>query len=254
MNIKEHLTEFKTVFFIPFPEGFSFTFFGKEVNGIDINETVVISWLVMGILVTASFLLTRNLKEVPKGAQIFLEIMIEFLNNFSKDYFKKRSMVFGPYIGTIFLFLFISNIISMISPIGIPLFHTEPPFLFKPPARDINFTAAFASVTILLVLICGLRVKGFKGWFKSLFQPMPMMFPFNLLEYIIRPLSLCLRLFGNILGGFIIMLLVELSLPIPIFIPTVVALYFDFFAGLVQAVIFTFLTTMFVSESMEVEH
>jgi F-type H+-transporting ATPase subunit a len=78
------------------------------------------------------------------------------------------------------------------------------------------------------------------------------MLPFNLLEYIIRPLSLCLRLFGNILGGFVIMLLVEQALPVPLVIPAILSLYFDFFDGLIQAVVFTFLTTLFVAEAVEV--
>jgi F-type H+-transporting ATPase subunit a len=79
-----------------------------------------------------------------------------------------------------------------------------------------------------------------------------MMLPFNLLEYIIRPASLCLRLFGNILGGYIIMLLIEQALPVPIILPAALSLYFDFFDGLIQAVVFTFLTTLFVAEAVEV--
>ena len=80
-----------------------------------------------------------------------------------------------------------------------------------------------------------------------------MMLPFNLLEYIIRPLSLCLRLFGNILGGFIIMLLIEHALPIPLGIPAFLSLYFDFFDGLIQAVVFVFLTTLFIAEAVETD-
>jgi F-type H+-transporting ATPase subunit a len=128
----------------------------------------------------------------------------------------------------------------------------EPAFTIKPPARDINFTAAFALVSILLVLFGGLRARGIRGWARNLLHPVPMMLPFNLLEYLIRPLSLCLRLFGNILGGYIIMLLVELALPVPVLIPAALSLYFDFFDGLIQAVVFSFLTTLFVAEAVEV--
>jgi F-type H+-transporting ATPase subunit a len=77
-----------------------------------------------------------------------------------------------------------------------------------------------------------------------------MMLPFNLLEYIIRPVSMCLRLFGNILGGFIIMMLIESVIPIAV--PALVSIYFDLLDGLIQALVFTFLTTLFISEAVEV--
>ncbi|GHV60493.1 ATP synthase subunit a [Spirochaetia bacterium] len=243
MDIKEALEEFKVIFSIPLPSG----------RSIDINETVLITWVVMAILIIGSLLLTRKLKEVPRGGQVFLEWAIEFCNNFSKEHFGSRAKVYGPYIGTVFLFLLVANIIPVLSPMAISLFHLEPPFAIKPPAKDINFTAACAILTILIVLFGGMRARGIRGWAKNLLHPMPMMLPFNLLEYIIRPLSLCLRLFGNILGGYIIMLLIEQALPIPFAVPVALSLYFDFFDGLVQAVVFTFLTTLFVGEAVEVE-
>ena len=251
MDIKESLEEFKVIFSIPLPGGFSFRFLGQEIRSIDINETVLVSWVVMAALIIASLVLTRRLKEVPRGSQVFLEWIMEFLNNFSRQYFGHRAKVYGPYIGTVFLFLLAVNIIPVLSPLSISLLGAEPPFTIKPPARDINFTAALALLSILLVLFGGLRARGLGGWAKNLFKPVPMMLPFNLLEYIIRPLSLCLRLFGNILGGFIIMLLIEKALPIPAVLPVVASVYFDLFDGLIQAVVFTFLTTLFIGEALE---
>jgi F-type H+-transporting ATPase subunit a len=251
MDIKESLEEFKVIFSIPFPAGKSITLFGQEIHSIDINETVIISWIAMAALIIASILLTRRLKEVPRGVQVFLEAGIDFLNTFSKEQFGRRAGVYGPYIGTVFLFLLLANIMPVFSPLSIPVFGIEPPFTVKPPARDINFTAALALISILLVLIGGLRARGLKGWCRQLLHPVPMMLPFNLLEYIIRPLSLCLRLFGNILGGFIIMLLIEKALPVPLVVPAALSVYFDFFDGLIQAVVFTFLTTLFVAEAVE---
>ena len=242
MNIKESLEGFRHIFSIPLPGGLS----------VDINETILISWIVMAILIAAALLLTRKMTEVPRGAQIFLEAAVEFLNNFSREHFGRRAKVYGPYIGTVFLFLLVANIIPVLSPLALPVFGIEPPFTIKPPARDINLTAALAVVSILLVLFGGLRARGIGGWAKNLLKPVPMMLPFNLLEYIIRPLSLCLRLFGNILGGFIIMLLIEQAMPIPAVLPVFASLYFDLFDGLIQAVVFTFLTTLFVAEAVEV--
>jgi F-type H+-transporting ATPase subunit a len=182
-----------------------------------------------------------------------LETAVEFLENFSKEQFGKRAKVYGPYIGTVFLFLLVANILPVLSPVGVAFggHHFKPPFTIKPPARDINFTAALAIISILLVLLGGLRARGVKGWAKNLFHPVPMMLPFNLMEYVIRPVSLCLRLFGNILGGFIIMRLIEAVIPIGV--PPLVSLYFDFLDGLIQALVFTFLTTLFVSEACNIE-
>ncbi|AEF80193.1 F0F1 ATP synthase subunit A [Leadbettera azotonutricia] len=253
MDIKESLEEFKVIFSIPFPEGFSIKFLGQEIHSFDITETILVSWVIIAILIIGSLLLTRKLKEVPRGAQVFLEWAIEFCNSFSREHFGHKAKTYGPYIGTVFLFLLFANIIPAISPMSISIIGAEPPFVIKPPTRDINLTAALAIMSILLVFFGGLKARGPIGWLKNLLNPVPMMLPFNLLEYIIRPLSLCLRLFGNILGGFIIMLLVEKALPIPAIVPAVLSVYFDFFDGLIQAVVFTFLTTLFVAEAVETE-
>jgi F-type H+-transporting ATPase subunit a len=75
------------------------------------------------------------------------------------------------------------------------------------------------------------------------------MLPFNLLEYGIRPLSLSLRLFGNILGAFVLMRLIEMVMPV--FLPPIFGLYFDLFDGIIQAVIFTYLSTVYIAEAIE---
>ncbi len=214
---------------------------------IPISETVVTCWLVMAILIIGSILLTRRLKQVPKGPQVFLEAFIGFLNSFFKDTIGHNWRVFAPYLGTVALFLGVADMISFISPMS--GFGFEAPFMFKPPTRDINVTAALAIMTIVIVLFSNVIFKGFKGWFKSFFEPAPFMLPFNILEYFIKPLSLCLRLFGNILGAFIIMEL--LGMFIPLFLPPIFGMYFDFFDGLVQAVVFTFLSTLYISEAAE---
>jgi F-type H+-transporting ATPase subunit a len=243
MDITEALEEFKVIFSIPLPGGRSF----------DINETILISWVVMAVLIVAAWLLTRRLKETPRGSQVFLEWAVEFLNNFSREHFGSRAGVYGPYIGTVFLFLLVANIIPALSPMALPILGIEPPFKIKPPAKDINFTAALAILSILLTLAGGLRSRGFGGWCKKLVKPVPIMLPFNLLEYVMRPTSLCLRLFGNILGGFIIMLLIERALPVPVIVPVAASVYFDFIDGLIQAVVFAFLTTLFIAEAVGTE-
>lgn len=232
--------EIKTIFFLPL--------FGLELP---ITETVVVSWLVMLILVVGSLVLARRLKTIPSGPQAILEAGVEFLNNFSKNQFGPFSKYLAPYIGSLFLFLLTANIIGVLSPIEIKAFGREfaPPFMLRPPTRDINVTAALAIISILLLLVCGFAARGFFGWFKRLLHPFPMMLPFNIMEYGTRLISLALRLFGNILGGFVLMHLIEGLIPIAV--PMVFALYFDFFDGLIQAGIFVFLTSLYIAEAVK---
>ena len=221
-------------------------------RSIPITETVLVSWLVMLILIIASFVFTRKLKEIPTGFQVFLETGIEFLNNFAKGQFGSFSKYLGPYMGTLFLFLITANIIGLFSPTELAIFGHEftAPFAISPPTRDINVTAALAVISITLVLICGFMARGFVGWFKHLLHPLPMMLPFNILEYGTRLISLALRLFGNILGSVVLMGLIGGL--VPVLIPMIPAIYFELFDGMIQAVIFVFLTSLYISEAVKV--
>ena len=214
---------------------------------IPISETVVTTWIVMAILIVTSLLLTRRLREVPKGSQVLLEGFIGGLNGFFKDQIGHHWKHFAPWLGTVALFLGVANLISFISPMG--GFGFEPPFSLKPPTRDINVTAALAVMTIIIVIVSAIVFKGFRKWLKTFVAPAPFMLPFNIIEYAIKPMSLCLRLFGNILGAFIIMEIIGMLAPL--FLPPIASLYFDFFDGLIQAVVFTFLSTLYISEAIE---
>ncbi|MCL1958492.1 MAG: F0F1 ATP synthase subunit A [Spirochaetes bacterium] len=229
---------------------FTFSLFNTEIP---ITETVIISWVVMFIIIIGALVLTRRLKEVPTGPQTFLETGVEFLNNFAKSQFGPFAKYLGPYMGSLFLFLLISNIIPVLSPLTLKAFGHKfiPLFEIHPPTKDINVTAALAVISILLVLICGFAARGFTGWFKNLLYPVPIMLPFNIMDYGTRLISLALRLFGNMLGGFVLMSMIEGLLPLAL--PVVPSLYFDFFDGIVQAGIFVFLTSLYISEAVKIE-
>jgi F-type H+-transporting ATPase subunit a len=229
---------------------FTFSLFNIDIP---ITETVIVSWAVMLILIIGALVLTRKLKEVPTGSQTFLETGVEFLNNFAKNQFGPFARHLGPYMGTLFLFLLIGNIIPVFSPLPLKAFRFEfiPPFEIHPPTKDINVTAALAVISILLVIVCGFTARGFKGWFRNLLNPVAVMLPFNIMDYGTRLISLALRLFGNMLGGFVLMTLIEGALPIAL--PVLPSLYFDFFDGIVQAGIFVFLTSLYISEAVKIE-
>jgi len=229
---------------------FTLTLFNTKIP---ITETVIISWVVMLILIVGSLVLTRRLKEIPAGPQAILETGVEFLNNFAKNQFGPFAKYLGPYMGSLFLFLLLANLLPVLSPLALKAFGHKfiPPFDIRPPTKDINVTAALAVISILLVLVCGFAARGFTGWFKNLLNPVPIMLPFNIMDYGTRLLSLSLRLFGNMLGGFVLMSMIEGVLPVAL--PVVPSLYFDFFDGIVQAAIFVFLTSLYISEAVKIE-
>ena len=109
-------------------------------------------------------------------------------------------------------------------------------------------TAALALMSILLSEYAGVRSRGGVGFLKSRAAPTPIMTPINILEIAIRPSSLRMRLFGNVLGAFVIMELIKLV--VPVFVPAVFSLYFDLFDGLIQTYVFVFLTSLFMKESI----
>lgn len=202
-----------------------------------ITEVIVTSWIIMALLILWAYLATRKMKAIPTGLQNSAEIVVETVNNFVKGLMgEKHYRAFAPYIGTLGLYLLFSNTLGAL-------------FFAKPPTRDFSIPVALAIMTITLVIGSSIKYRGVKGWFKSLFEPTPIMFPFNLLEYIIKPLSLCMRLFGNILGAYILM---HMLIHFPV-VPSVACLYFDLFDGGLQAFVFVLLTTLYVSEAIEVE-
>jgi F-type H+-transporting ATPase subunit a len=122
-------------------------------------------------------------------------------------------------------------------------------FRISPPTKDINVTAALAIMSISIVLGSGIIIKGPAAFIKSFFQPMFIMLPFKILDYFTRPLSLCMRLFGNIFAAYILMELIYAVMPV--FIPAIFSIYFDLFDGGLQALIFVFLTSLYISETIE---
>jgi F-type H+-transporting ATPase subunit a len=224
---------------------------------IPVSDTVVVMWIIMASLAVFAVIFTRNLKSVPSGKQNVVEFVVDFVNNLAKSMIGHHWKPFAPYLGSVILFLALANSISLFNviPSGEWLYGITKVDFFrhlpdlKPPTRDINVTACLAIMSILLVLFSGIWYKKPFGWLKGFIQPVPVVLPFKILDYFVRPLSLCLRLFGNILGAFIIMELLYIALPV--FLPAVFSVYFDIFDGLLQAYIFVFLTTLYIAEAIE---
>lgn len=205
-------------------------------GGIPVPESVVITWVIMAVLVGFSIIFVRNLKVVPESKfQIYLEIVIGGIEDFFKETLGEEGKRYIPYLGTVLLYLALSNTIGI--------------FGLTPPTKDLNVTAGLAIMSIILIEFSGIYQKGPKKWLKSFAEPIAIVAPINVLEIFIRPLSLCMRLFGNILGGFVVMELIEFVAPV--IVPVPFNFYFDIFDGLIQAYVFVFLTSLFVKEAIE---
>ena len=206
-----------------------------SIGGLQIPESVVVSWGIMAFLVIGSILLTRNLKvDHISKRQAVLEMVYNFGNDFFTNLLGAEGKRYVPYLMTVALYIGCSNLIGV--------------FGIKPPTKDLNVTAALALMSIVLIEYSGIHARGGVGFLKSLAAPTPVMTPMNILEIAIRPTSLCMRLFGNVLGAFVIMELIKLV--VPVFVPAVFSLYFDLFDGLIQTYVFVFLTSLFMKETI----
>jgi len=218
-----------------------------NIPGLDIPITnvVLMSWITMAIIILWAYLATRKLKEVPKGLQNTAEIVVETLNNFSENMIGKHGRKYAAYLGTVGLFLAIANTIGA-------LFMTQVTNgVICPPTRTMAVPVALAVMTIVVAIGSGIKQKGLGGFIKRLFKPIAIMFPFNLLEFIIKPLSLSMRLFGNVFGAYVAMEL--LFNAVPWGLPAVASLYFDLFDGGLQTFVFVLLTSLYIAEEIEEE-
>ena len=205
-------------------------------GGIPVKESVVVSWILIAAMLLFCFLMTRGFKVTGIGKrQAFMEWAFQWIENLVRNFIGEEGVQYVPYLVTVLLYIGIANICGI--------------FGFKPPTKDINVTAALALMSIVLVQAANIRHNRVGGWLKSFAQPTPIVTPINIMELAIRPLSLCMRLFGNVLGAFVIMKLIEHLVPVGI--PMVFSLYFDFFDGLLQAYVFVFLTSLFIKEGLE---
>ncbi|MBU0928962.1 MAG: F0F1 ATP synthase subunit A [Spirochaetes bacterium] len=225
---------------------FTIRLFGNEIP---ISDTVIGSWVAMAIIVAAAIAVTRRLRDVPRRPQAIAEAFVEFADSFACGVMGPAGKAYAPFLGTLAAYLAVANLLPMLTPIG--GFGFEPPFEIKPIMRDINITAGLSASVIAVVLGSSIAKRGVLGWAASLLKPVAFMLPFNILEYAIRPVSLALRLFGNILGAFIIMRLIEALVPIGA--PPIAGLYFDLFDGVMQTVVFVYLSTIFIGEAIHME-
>lgn len=219
----EMLNETKTAFTVPI--------FG----GIPIPSSVAVTWGIMAVIVLFCIIFVRGFKLMPGRMQTAIEMFVGWIYDFFTGILGEKGKKYIPYLGTVMIYIGCANIAGL--------------FGLTPPTKDLNVTAGLAIMSIVLVEAAGIRAKGTRGWLRGFKQPMAVMVPFNILEIIIKPLSLCMRLFGNVLGAFVIMELIKAV--VPAVVPLPFSFYFDIFDGLLQAYVFVFLTSLYIGEAMD---
>ena len=147
------------------------------IGGLNIPESVIITWCIMAFLVIVSILFTRNLKIVPSKPQMVVEAIVGFINNFFTELLGERGKKYIPYLGTVLIYLGVANTIGL--------------FGITPPTKDMNVTIALSLMSIILIEYSGFHKRGLKGFLHSFAEPVPIMLPINILELAIRPTSLC---------------------------------------------------------------
>ncbi len=205
-----------------------------HIGPVPVAEPVVTTWAIMLVLSLLSRYLTRRLQPMPGKAQMLLELLVSGIQQQIEQIIGSGARRYLPLLGTLFIFLTVSNLCDLLPGVQAPTGKPETP-------------AALALVVFFAVQYYGVRTRGMRGYLASFAEPKVIMLPLNILSQITRTFSLMVRLFGNVMsGGFIIALLVAL---VGLFVP-VPLMALEMLIGLVQAYIFAVLATVFIGAAI----
>ncbi len=198
-----------------------------------ITLSLIIQWIVMLIITIIAIVSTRNLKKIPDKKQSAVEIVVETFNSLVRENMGEGYSAFVPYIGTLAIFLLFMNLLGLIG--------------VKPPTLDFSVVAGLAAITFVIVQANAIKRIGLGHYFGGYFKPFAALLPLNLVERIMLPVSLTLRLFGNMTAAAVVMDMIysalgKLGWVAQIGIPIPFHAYFDVFDGTIQMVIFMMLT------------
>lgn len=201
-----------------------------HIGPVPISESVVTTWCLIVLLTLVSFFSTRRLRIDPGRWQICVEVLVMTLSNQINEVLRRDARPFLPLIGTLFIFLVFANLAAVVPGLSPPTAHIETP-------------AALAIIVFFSVHVFGITARGLWPYLKGYMKPSPIMLPLNILSEITRTFSLMIRLFGNIMSHeFVIGIVVALAglfVPIPFMALAILI-------GLIQAYIFTVLSTVFI--------
>ena len=236
------------IFQLPFGEGAL-----SRVNPM----TIFMTWAIMALIV---YLVTRVkvFEVIPGKKQSLLEAILEYVYDLVKDSVNRKEFVRPIFniAAALFIFILASNIIGSLP--GVSAIPVEGGGFkisvlsdtWYAPTSDLNMNLMLAGFVFVMSHAFAIKAKGFKRWIKSFFEPVWWMFPMNVIGEIAKPVSHALRLFGNIMGGGILMLIIGYLVKYfvaPVFLWGVFGLFF----GAIQALIFTILAIAYISSLIE---
>ena len=223
----------------------------RTLFGLSIELDIVWSTLIAGAIIVILGLLTARKASsgVPGKLQLFFETVVDQVNQLVESTGGPAGKRIVPLAVALFLFILTANWLEVIpsSPRG----GTE----YLPcPTGNVSLTYALAVVVIVVVHVASIRARGIRGYVKHYFQPFPFFFPINVIEEVTKPITLALRLFGNLFAGTLMLLLIAALLPVYI-VPFGDVLWklFDMFIGLIQAFIFSLLTIVYYGMATSVD-
>lgn len=216
-----------------------------HLGPIPVDHLIVTQWAIIAVIGLAAFFSTRNMQVIPKGLQNLVEMIVTFTYDFFTQVMEEEHTAkkYAPLLSTFFLFIILSNYSGLIPGAA----HIQG---FQPPTSNWNVTVALALITAFTVHIAGFSEHGahYLGHFVS---PNPAFLPLNLLEEIAHPLSLTVRLFGNIFGEE--MIIAYLLFLAPFLIPTAL-MGLSVMLGAIQAIVFTLLSASYIAASTSAGH
>ena len=211
-----------------------------EYGFVQLNLTIVTTWVLMLLLVIGAILITRNLQTDIKISrwQTVLEMLVIGMKKQIAEAGLKESGKYIGFIGTMFLFIAVANLLAIV-----PWYH--------PPTASLSTTAALAVCVFIAVPVFAIAEKGVRGYLRSYLRPSFIMLPFNIISEISRTLALAVRLFGNIMsGGLIISVLLSIA---PFFFPVLMSAL-GMLTGMIQAYIFAILATVYIAAATHDTH
>lgn len=210
--------------------------FGQEVYLTTTHVSILIVCIGLILFACVVKLKLKDTDGKPGGLQNAAELIVETLDSMVKSSMGKSAVKYRNYIGTLFIFLLISNISGLLG--------------LRPPTADYGVTFPLGVITFVLIQYNNIKWNKF-GAFTDLFKPLPFLFPINLIGEIAVPFSLSLRLFGNVVSGTVIMALIYGLLDKVAFLwPGILHAYFDLFSGAIQTYVFCMLTMVFISQKI----
>ena len=206
---------------------------------VEINATLVFTWLVMVILIILSLLATKNIRKGPDISrwQAGFELIVEGIRGQIREMMGGDPDKYLAFLGSLFLFIITSNILTILP-------------VYEAPTGSLSTTAALAAIVFVSVPVFGIAENGVRGYLSHYIKPTPVMLPFNIISELSRTLALAVRLFGNIMSGTLIVgVLLSIA---PFFVPVIMQ-FLGLIVGLIQAYIFSALTAIYIASAIRAQ-